>query len=205
MNITTGMTCGILALIPGALLSVWIGKHYDNAAYLMSIFSIAAQANLMTGPGTSILRGIGRPSEEFRYNIPNLIALVIAVPLSYVLIGKWTTVGIGTAVAVSTVLSAAYFIGRANRLMDVSTGTYLKSVFLPGAAPYTVAALFTAPAAFIVSQLSRWAAGGCLIVLLAAYGLLLLAVVNQFILEPGERMWFQAVVRAKLKSYRSGG
>ncbi|MES1258658.1 MAG: oligosaccharide flippase family protein, partial [Acidobacteriota bacterium] len=119
VNMATAAICAILALMPGPLLAVWIGKYYEGAAYLMVIFSLSSQANLMTGPGTSILRGIGHPTEEFHYNIPNVVALLIGLPLSYLVLGKWTVLGIGTAVAASTVTAAFYFVWHANRLMKV--------------------------------------------------------------------------------------
>src|SRR5579883_1026120 len=67
MNLTTAYVCGLMATVPLPLLDVWMGKRYAGAAFLMIAFSIATQIHLMTGPGTSILKGIGRPKEEFHY------------------------------------------------------------------------------------------------------------------------------------------
>ena len=187
--------------VPGPLLAVWIGKHYEGAAYLMVIFTLAAQMNLMTGPGTSILRGIGHPTEEFHYNIPNVVALGLSVPLSYLVLGKWTVLGIGTAVAGSTIVAAIYFVMHANRLMNVTFGRYLKSVFLPGAFPYVLAALFAVPANFAATHLNRWVAGGCIAGMIGVYVVLLVLLVGRFILETGERLWFQAIIQSKLGKF----
>lgn len=202
MNISAAFIFGLLALMPAPLLETWVGKHYEGAAYLMVIFSVAAQFNLLTGPGTSILKGIGLPNEEFRYNIPNVIALVITVPLSRLIIGQWTVFGIGTAVALSTVLAAIYFVIHANRLMDVSIGQYLKSVFLPGLAPYAIGALFTVPAIYVSAHLPRFVAAACLAAMGAVYSILLLVVIGRFILDQGERLWFGAVLESKLGRFR---
>ncbi len=204
MNIVTGSICALFALMPGALLGVWIGKHYEGAAYLMVIFTLANQSNLLTGPGTSILRGIGRPLEEFRYNIPNVILLLLAVPLSYLIQGKWTVAGIGTAVAGSTILAALFFVNHANRLLGISTFRYVKSVLLPGFVPYLLAALVAWPAGLAATNLGRWQAAGCIAALLAVYGIVLLIVIARFVLETGERLWFQAVLQSKLGQFLPG-
>ena len=197
MNIATALICGFLALVPAPLLDIWVGKHYAGAAYLMVIFSIASQVNLMTGPGTSILKGIGRPKEEFYYCIPNVIILLIAVPLSWLILGQWTVLGIGTAVASSTVLAAVYFLVHANRVLEIGAGTYLRSVVLPGVVPYALAAVFAWPAYYAVAHTNRWLAAACLAVLGAIYSVLLLIVIVRMVLEPGERLWFQAVLQSK--------
>jgi O-antigen/teichoic acid export membrane protein len=198
MNISTAFICGFLALLPSPLLDTWVGKHYDGAAYLMIIFSIASQVNLMTGPGTSILKGIGLPYEEFHYCLPNVLILAVAVPLSWLIQGRWTVLGIGTAVASSTVLAAIYFIWHANRVLDVSAAEYWKKVAFPGIIPYFVAALFTAPAYFVVDHLDRWQAAGCLAALGFIYSLVILFVTARLVLETGERLWFQAVIQSRL-------
>jgi O-antigen/teichoic acid export membrane protein len=198
MNIATAFICGFLALLPAPLLESWVGKHYEGAAYLMVIFSIASQVNLMTGPGTSILKGIGRPKEEFYYCIPNVIVLLLAVPLSYLILGQWTTLGIGTAVAASTVIAAAYFVAHANRVLEVSAGTYFKSVLIPGIIPYAVAALFTWPAYYMTSHFNRWVSAGLVAGLGVIYSILLLVVIARLVLEDGERWWFQAIIQNKL-------
>jgi O-antigen/teichoic acid export membrane protein len=204
MNLTAAFVCGLLVLMPAPLLHAWVGKRYAGAAYLMAIFSIASQFNLLTGPGTSILKGIGLPYEEFRYNIPNTIALLISVPLSRAILGRWTVLGIGTAVAGSTVAAAIYFVLHANRLMEISFSRYLRSVLLPGAVPYAVAALFTAPALYVDAHLGRWPAAGALLGIAAVYSMALLAVIARVVLETGERLWFEAIVRQRLGRFFPG-
>ncbi len=198
MNIATAFTCAFLALVPSPVLDTWVGKHYDGAAFLMIIFSIACQANLMTAPGTSILKGIGRPFEEFRYCLPNVVALLVSVPASRLILGQWTVAGIGAAVAGSTVVSAAYFLAHANRLLRIPAKEYWQRVVLPGLIPYAVAALFTPAAYYAASHTNRWVCAGVVSVLGALYSLLLLWIVARFVLDTGERLWFEAVIRNKL-------
>jgi O-antigen/teichoic acid export membrane protein len=198
MNLAAAFICGILALMPGPFLHAWVGKNFAGAAYLMVIFTVASQANLLTGPGTSILKGIGMPYEEFHYNIPNIIALVITVPLSHAILGQWTVLGIGTAVAASTVMAACWFVMHSNRLMEISPARYAKFVFLPGLVPYLVAALFTAPALYVDAHFSRWPAALALAAIGCVYSVLLLLVIARLVLERGERLWFEAIIRQRI-------
>jgi len=202
MNIATAFICGLLALMPSPILDTWVGKHIDGAAYLMIIFSISSQVNLMTGPGTSILKGIGLPNEEFYYCLPNVLALLIALPAARFIQGQWTALGIATAVVASTVVSAAIFLRRANRLLGVSPLRYWKSVLFPGFVPYLVATPFAFPAYYALAHFNRWITAGCVAVLGAIYSLVLLWVINRFVLETGERLWFHAVISQRLGKLR---
>ena len=199
MNLSAGYFCGLLALIPGPIIDTWMGKHFAGAAYLVVIFSIATQVHLMTGPGTSVLKGIGRPKEEFYYAIPNVLLLLIAIPCSHWVLGRWTGLGIATAVAISTILSAAYFVSHANGLLRVSGAKYATAVFLPGLAPYGVAALFTAPAFFAAEHTSRWACAGWLVGIGFAYSILLLILLYNFVLDDAERQRFYSVISSRLR------
>ena len=70
-----------------------------------------------------MLKGMGRLGQEFVYSLSNVAALAITLPASPVIVGSWTVVGIGCAVASATVISAIIFICWANHLL----------VFLPDA------------------------------------------------------------------------
>ena len=201
MNLSAAYVCGLLAAIPLPLLDVWMGKRYAGAAYLMVIFSISTQVHLMTGPGTSILKGIGRPREEFFYGIPNILALLIALPLCRLILGEWTALGIGTAVACSTVVSAAYFLWHSNRLLHVSLGQYWKSVIYPGIVPYLIALPLAWPVQFAVEHVNRWKGAGVVAAAGILYSLVLLFVVDRFVWETGERLWFHAILANRLSRF----
>ncbi len=198
MNLTCAFVCGFIATVPQPLLDVWMGKRYPGAAFLMVIFTIQTQVHLMTGPGTSILKGVGRPKEEFHYALPNVAALLIAVPFFRLIMGQWTAVGIGMAVTVATIASALYFLRHANHILHVPTSQYFRGVVWPGIVPYLVGLIFTYPVLFLTSQMSRWSAAGVVIVAGLAYTALFAFVTIQFVMERGERLWFKAVLAEKL-------
>ena len=162
------------------------------------IFSISTQVHLMTGPGTSVLRDIGRLYEEFHYALPNVAILLAAVPVSRLILGRWTALGIATAVAVSTLISATYFVGHANRILKVSAAEYWKTVVAPGVLPYLVGIPFIVPAAYAVAHTGRWLAAAWIAVMGLVYSLILVAVVDSFVWSSTERQWFHGMISARL-------
>lgn len=199
MNVTCAYVCGLLAAIPLPLLDVWMGKRYPGAAVLMVIFTIQTQVHLMTGPGTSILKGLGRPKEEFHYAVTNIIAVIIVTPLVRLIQGQWTAIGIGFSVTAATVIAAVYFLQHANRIIGIPAGQYFKSVVWPGIVPYLVGLLFTYPVYFAGAHLGRWPLAGVIIATGLLYSALLAFVIVQFVLGSGERHWFRAVLASKLR------
>ena len=198
MNLTTAYVCGLMATIPLPLLDVWMGRRYAGAAFLMIAFSVATQVHLMTGPGTSILKGIGLPKEEFHYALPNMAAAAVLIPLSHLVLGRWTALGIGTAVAAATVVSAAYFVAHANHVLGIGAGPYMRRVFLPGLAPYLIGLLFAWPAYHWVSIAHRWTGALILGGMGLCYTAAVVAVIAGLVLDSGERLWFRELLRTAM-------
>ena len=103
---------------------------------LFVIFNLAMQFHMLTGPGTSMFRGMGRVYEEFTYSIPNLILLGVTLPAARWIEGRWTPFGIGVAVAVATVVSACVLMGRVLFVLHLPLTRFLRVVIVPGLAPY---------------------------------------------------------------------
>jgi O-antigen/teichoic acid export membrane protein len=198
MNLASAYLCGLMVAAPGPILGVWMGKYYAGAAYLMVIFSLSTQVHLLTGPGTSILKGIGRPKEEFYYAIPNILVLLVALPLSRLILGRWTGLGIATAVVASTFISAGYFVWHANHLLHISFREYWNAVLGPGLVPYLVGAPFGILAAYAASHSGRWVAAGWICLIGIAYSLLLLVIVSRFVFGHAERYWFYGMIAKRL-------
>jgi len=202
MNLSAGYFCGFLAVASSPILTVWLGKTYEHAALLATIFSIGTQLHLLTGPGTSILKGLGRPKEEFYYCIPNVIALAVFVPLSRLAFGAWTAVGIALAVTLSTAVSMTYFVRHSNRLLGLPSSQYWRQVIFPGAVPYLVALPLAIPVLFLVNGMSRWSAAAVIVALGTVYSLCLAVVVDRWVLNEGERLWFRAIIRKSLQRFQ---
>jgi len=202
MSLASAYFSGFLAAASVPILAVWLGKHYDGAALLATIFAVSSQVHLMTGPGTSVLKGLGRPREEFYYCIPNVAALAVFVPLSRIVFGAWTAVGIGSAVALSTVVSAAFFIRHANRILGLPAADYLRRVVVPGIVPYLVSLPLVLPMIGVIGRINRWSAAALLVLLGATYTGILAVVVDRWVMDEGERLWFRAIIRSRLPRLR---
>ncbi len=198
MNLTCAYICGFIATVPLPLLDVWMGKRYPDAATLMIIFTVQTQVHLMTGPGTSILKGVGRPKAEFHYGIPNILAIFITMPIFWLVFGKFTAIGIALSVTTATVMAAVWFLRHANGLLNVSLGEYFKGVVWPGVVPYLIGLPFAWPVLMLTQRLNRWEGAGVVIVAGLLYSVLVLVVVERFVFETGERHWFRAVLASKL-------
>jgi hypothetical protein len=168
------------------------------------VFSIAMQFHMLTGPGTSIFRGMGRVYEEFNYSVPNLLLVALALPLSRWIEGGWTTFGIGVAVSVATAISACVLMGRVLYVLDLKLARFLRVVVLPGFACYAVAGVLAWPATRLVAAMNRWQGAGVLLVTGMLYGAGLLLVLNAWVLTDEEKQEGIRLVQRGLGMFRGG-
>jgi O-antigen/teichoic acid export membrane protein len=201
MNLSAAAVTGVLAAAPEAVLRCWLGKDYTTVSFLLVIFAVSMQIHLLTGPGTAILKGIGRPREEFFYALPNILFLLIAIPLSHAFLGHWSGPGIGTAVAISTILAASVFITRANRLLHIPARDFVVEVLMPGVLPYLAAFATITPFTSAILHSPRLmgiailGAVGCL------YGALLTFCVYRFIFSREEQLWLLTLIHQRLRFF----
>jgi O-antigen/teichoic acid export membrane protein len=198
MNLATCSFCAFLATAAGPLLSAWLGYPYAASAYLMAIFALQQNVHHLTGPGTSILKGIGRPREELYYYIPNVLVAAVVIPLSRVVLGHWSVAGLGTAVVVATIVSAIFFVAHANAILGVSWWKYLQAVVLPGLVPYLIGASLAVPAWLFAVHGTRLHAIAIVAVIGAGYALVLAIALDRLVLDPDERRWFRSVIWGEL-------
>ena len=138
-NLCTSAFVAAIALWAAPILHVWLGPQLPTRQALIAlfvVFSFAMQFHMLTGPGTSMFRGMGRVYEEFTYSIPNLILLGVTLPAARWIEGRWTPFGIGVAVAVATAGSACVLMGRVLFVLHLPLTRFLRVVIVPGLAPY---------------------------------------------------------------------
>ena len=203
MHLASSSICALLATASGPLLAMWLGAAYPASAYLMTIFAVQQNVHHMTGPGTSILKGIGRPREDFYYIVPNILMAVVAMPLSRLVLGHWSVLGLGSAVAVATIGSATFFIAHANRILGVSWRQYLRVVIAPGVLPYMIGMLFAVPAWKLAAHGTRWHAMAIMAGVGVGYILTLAITLDRIVLDADELSWFRSIVWRE--SYRLFG
>jgi O-antigen/teichoic acid export membrane protein len=202
MNLAAAFICAFLATLPQPILDAWLGEQYPGAATMMLLFAVAVQIGKLTGPGTSILKGIGRPQDEFYYAIPNILLLLVLVPLSWYLAGGWELLPIVVAIVVSTALSALVFILHANRLLQISARDYVVRVIVPGLAPYVVGILVAIPVTMMQSGLDRLELAMLVIAAGMIYSIVTIGVTVFIVFDRGERLWFQSIAARYLNRLR---
>jgi O-antigen/teichoic acid export membrane protein len=201
MNLATSSICALLATISAPILTVWLGKGFPASAYLMTIFAVQQNIHHMTGPGTSILKGIGRPKEELYYIVPNILMTLVAIPMSRVVLGHWSAPGLGSAVVFATVTSAVFFVVHANRILGLSWQKYLRVVITPGLLPYLISIIFAFPAWRCVEYATRWESVIILAGVGVGYAVTLAMAVYRIVLDGEERSWFRSVIARELSRF----
>jgi O-antigen/teichoic acid export membrane protein len=106
------------------LVLVWLGPSYTTTADIVVILGIGYAVNLVTGAGTSVAAGCGRPQLGRDYSLIGLgINLVLTIALG-ALVGPW---GVIVATAVGLSVSSLWLL----RSMDVWVGTRTFSLHGP--------------------------------------------------------------------------
>jgi O-antigen/teichoic acid export membrane protein len=207
-NLCTASFAAAMALWASPVMHVWLGPKLpmrESLIPLFVVFSLAMQFHMLTGPGTSIFRGMGRVYEEFNYSVPNVLLLVVTLPVSRWIIGAWTPLGIGIAVAVATAGSACVLMGRVLYVLDLPLRRFLRVVILPGLAPYIAAGLLAWPAARLVTTVNRWQGAGVLAVVGLVYAVAVIAMLHYWVLTGEEKQKGIKLVRQILGVFRSQG
>jgi len=153
MSAISGVLFAFLTFAAAPCLLFWLGEIPAGAVELTVLFSLSSQVHMLTGPGTSIAKAIGRPRMEFHYSLANVLALCVLVPASRFVWSGWTVIGVAQACAAATMFSASWFLFRAHRNFGISPTTFLRQALLPGLLPYVTGALCLVP-------FSAWASTG---------------------------------------------
>jgi O-antigen/teichoic acid export membrane protein len=189
-NLCTSAFVALFSFFAAPVLHVWLGSQlpmHQRLITLFVVFNLAMQFHMLTGPGTSMFRGMGRVYEEFNYSIPNLILLGVTLPVAHLIEGRWTPFGIGVAVAVATAGSACVLMGRVLFVLHLRLMPYLREVIVPGLAPYAIAAALAWPVTQLVATVNRWQGAAVLLVAGILYLAGALAVLNRWVLTEAEK------------------
>lgn len=138
-SILSGLMMGAMAAFAGPLLVLWLGpdEKFHDAAAIMAWFALPYQLHVLTGPGTSLFKGMDEPQKELVYPIAQLLLVASAVGIGLLTAGK-TLMMIVVTVSSSMCLSALLFFGYANKQLGVSNAEYFLRVLIPGLTPYVI-------------------------------------------------------------------
>jgi O-antigen/teichoic acid export membrane protein len=189
-NLFTAATVALIAFWAKPILHVWLGPRMATMETLLPlfvIFSLAMHLHVLTGPGTSIFRGIGRVYDEYAYTIPNLLLLAVALPAARWIQGRWAPLGIGLAAAVATAIAACVLMAWAHYVLKLPLARFLRYVIAPGIVPYLAAALLAWPTIRLVEAVNRWQGAGVLLVMGTIYLAGVIAILHRWVLTDEEK------------------
>lgn len=114
-------------MIAPDLINLWVGDKFSLAVLSFQILVIGYVINVLTGMGTSIARGIGRPEYETRYAV---LTLVMQLVLSLTLVQLLGYKGVLVSVLITTVVAALYFLLIFHKLFKVDFKTFAKTTYV---------------------------------------------------------------------------
>jgi len=94
-------------LIAPYLINMWVGEGYQLSSLTLQVLMLGLGLNLLTGMGTSIVRGIGRPEYEARYAV---LVMFLQLFLSIILVQKIGYLGVLIGSFSATFLGSLYFL-----------------------------------------------------------------------------------------------
>ncbi len=125
-------------IVAGAplIMLTWMGRGYERSVLVIQLLAVGHLVHLLTGVGTTIAKGMGRPECETRYSI---LLLAMNTLLGIILIIKLGFWGVLIATSISLVLSSLYFMVDFHRLLGLPLGRFLKETYLQPAIACLVA------------------------------------------------------------------
>ena len=155
------------------ILETWLGKGFSEIVPVMQILAFGTFINLLSGVGTSCLRGTGDTQLETKYMSISLILLLITAPIGLHAFGL---VGIASAYCFSQIVGTIYFMVLSNRMFEITRIQFFQKILCPVAVIFLSGAPFFLACHFAIdfSQISRWEASALLLSLIFGQVILVL-------------------------------
>jgi O-antigen/teichoic acid export membrane protein len=108
---------GLLIAVSPVAFHLWLGSLPHNLLPMTISLVLCNAVNMLTGPGTTLLRTAGRPALEIAYSS---ITTVVNVALSILLGLEYGALGVVLATAISTSAASVLFLAVFKRVMHVT-------------------------------------------------------------------------------------
>ncbi|ACD90882.1 polysaccharide biosynthesis protein [Chlorobium limicola DSM 245] len=198
-NIISSTIFAYLAASAMPLIIAWVGPQYREAAIIMICLSIAYAAQLSTGPGNMIFRGINRNGREFEYMLAQLVLILLWLPAA---IKSWALIGAAASLAAASTTSALFFFWRSNYTFQTTFREILGHTLLPALVPLVPASLVYAATSLFPAE-NRLAAiitiliSGTLYLLLTVAMLWIMVLTHDEKQKAGVLLRFTSISRSK--------
>lgn len=122
---TTPLFFFIISAAP-LLMRAWMGRGYELSALVIQLLALGHFVRLLTGVGTMIVKGIGKPEYEMKYNF---LLLVMNVILGIALVIRLGFLGVLIATSFSLITSSLYFMVIVHRLLGISLTRFVRDTY----------------------------------------------------------------------------
>jgi O-antigen/teichoic acid export membrane protein len=120
------------------IMRAWMGRGYELSALVIQSLALGHFVHLLTGVGTMIVKGIGKPEVETRYT---LLLLVMNIVLGVALVIRLGFLGVLIATPFSLIASSLYFMVIVHRLLRISLLPFIRDTYLKPVLASLVASL----------------------------------------------------------------
>jgi len=114
-------------IVASDLINLWVGDKFSLAVLSFQVLIIGYGINVLTGMGTSMVRGIGKPEYETRYAV---LTLLLQLALSIVLVQVMGYRGILVSVLSTSIVAALYFLLTFHRLLQLDFKPFAKAIYV---------------------------------------------------------------------------
>jgi O-antigen/teichoic acid export membrane protein len=176
------------------LIKLWIGEGYDLSVLTFQILTIEYTLNMLTGMGTSIVRGIGKPEYEARYAV---IVMALQLILSITLVRVMGYRGILLSLLVSGITGSLYFLSTFHKFFEEKLVRFFEEVYLKSLSSSVLALLVVLILSFYLRKLvafhAEWEYLALLLFKLAVFiGVFLLLIVKSKYIDMADIRLFKS-------------
>jgi O-antigen/teichoic acid export membrane protein len=122
----------VLATVAGAVLSLWVGPAYADAAPLVTILTAASAVSTALWPAGAVLQGISRHQPLAFMALGNGVANLV---LSILLLPRLGLMGVALGTLIPFLVESLIVLAYTLRVLEVSVSELIQRVMLPALLP----------------------------------------------------------------------
>jgi len=169
-----GLPLSLLSiLIANPFINLWLGDGYERSILTLQILMIGYFFNIITGPGFTILNGIGKPQYGMRSSI---LAGVLNLVLSILLVIKMGYFGVVIGTTISMIVAAIYFISMFHKIMNISIWEMIRKILLKPFVACSITCLIIYIIAKQIERIGWFSLMGVVVSYLILFALIILVV-----------------------------
>jgi O-antigen/teichoic acid export membrane protein len=126
ISLATFFLIFLTLLLAPYLIRIWVGDGYGLSSLTLQMLMLGLGLNLLTGMGTSIVRGTGRPEYEARYAV---LVLFVQLFLSIILVQKMGYPGVLIGSFSAAFLGSLYFLLIFHKLFAENFLRFAKEIY----------------------------------------------------------------------------